>query len=93
VEPRFDAGTQDFDRDGFGAVRGGDFGAVHLCDRGSRNRGPEGGKDRMQRPAEGSRDRGFSLRLRKRRHLVLQPLQIVGERCADHIRPRRQELA
>ncbi len=31
--------------------------------------------------------------MRERRHLVLQPLEVAGERGADHVRPRRQELA
>src|SRR5262249_22629563 len=47
----------------------------------------------MQRPAERSGDRGFGLGLRESRHLVLQSLQIVRKRGADHVRPGRQKLA
>ena len=32
-------------------------------------------------------------RLRKRRHLVLQAFEVARQRDADHVRPRRQELA
>ena len=47
----------------------------------------------MQRLAERGCDRRFRFGLRERRHLVLQAFQIARERDADHVGPRRQELA
>ena len=38
-------------------------------------------------------DRALRLGLRERRHLVLQRLEVARQRDADHVRPRRQELA
>ena len=42
---------------------------------------------------EGGLDHALGLCLRERRHLVLQRLEIARQRHADHVRPRRQELA
>ena len=93
VEALFDAGPQHFDRDGARPVRSLDRGAMHLRDRGGGDRRAETRKHRFERLAERGGDRRFGLSLRERRHLVLQPLEILGERRADHVRPRRQELA
>ena len=76
------------------ALRRRDFGAMHLRDRGGGDRRAEG--DEQTRRAACSKaphDRGLGDGLRERRHLVLQALEIVGERRADDIGPRRQELA
>ena len=72
---------------------GGDLGAVHLRDRRGRDRRTEGGEQVAQRLAERELDRALGLGLRERRHLVLQGLEVARERDADHVRPRRQELA
>jgi len=81
--------------DGDSAWRAGriDLGAMHLRDRGGGDRRTEACIDRMERSAKGCLDRGHRLALGKRRHLILQPLKIVGESGADHVGPRRQELA
>jgi hypothetical protein len=39
------------------------------------------------------RDHGFGFGLRKRRQAILQAFQVTRHRDADHIGPRRQELA
>jgi len=69
------------------------LGAVHLRDRGGGDRWPE----RHERLGEGllerSGDDALGLGLRERRHLVLQRFEVARERDADHVGPRRQELA
>ncbi len=92
MKAMLDAGPQHFDGDGLWPVHGRDFGAMHLRDRGGGDRRTERRKNRADRLAERLGDRRFRLRLRERRHLVLQPLQIVGERGADHVRAGRQKL-
>ena len=56
--------------------------------------GPNDAKDvgeRLARSAAATVRLGLGLR--ERRHLVLQAFEIARERDADHVRPRRQELA
>ena len=66
---------------------------MHLRNRGGGDRRTEAGKHRIEGLAERSGHRRFRLLLRERRHLVLQPLQIVGERRPHDVRARRQKLA
>ncbi len=68
------------------------FRPMHLRDRRRRDRRAEGGEDVRNPAAERRRDRGLGLLLRKRRHAVLQALEIARERDADHVAPGRQEL-
>ena len=65
---------------------------MHLCDRGGRDRLTERREQVGGRFAQGGRDRAFGLRLRERRHLVLQCLEVARQCYADHVWPRRQEL-
>ncbi len=66
---------------------------MHLCDRRGRDRRAERREQHVDRLAQRGGDRALGFRLRKRRHLVLQRLEVARERDADHVRPRRQELA
>ena len=70
-----------------------DLGAVHLGDGGRRHRGPEAREGLRQRPFQRRRDHGFGLRLRERRHPVLQPFEIARHGDADHVGAGRQHLA
>ena len=92
VEAALDARPQHLDRDRARSARRRDLRAMHLGDRGGRDRRTKMREHRADRPAERGRDHRFRLVLRKRRHLVLQPFEIAGEHCTDNIRARRQEL-
>jgi hypothetical protein len=69
------------------------FGAMHLRDRGGGDRRAEALEQLRHRLAESLGDGGLRLRLRKRRHPILQGFEIAGDFLADDVRPRRQELA
>jgi hypothetical protein len=88
-----DAGAEHLDRHRLAAVRRLHFGTVHLRDRGRGDRIAERGKRLRNRAAQRGGHGGFRLRARERRHAVLQALQVAGDRDADHVGPRRQELA
>ena len=94
AEAALDAGPQHLDRDRR-AIRSPSRPPRDAPARSRRRRpaAPKMREHRVDRPAERGRDHRFRLALRKRRHLVLQPFEIAGERRADDIRPRRQELA
>ena len=66
---------------------------MDLRDRGGRNRRAECREQLAERPVEGRLHHALGRFLRKRRHLVLQRLEIARQRRADHVRPGRQELA
>ena len=70
-----------------------DLAAMHLRDRGGRDRRPEAGKSLRDRAFQRGRDRRFGLGLRKRRQPVLQRFEIARHHDADHVGPRREELA
>ena len=93
LETAVDAGTDDFHGDRLAAIGRIDLGLVHLRNRGGGDGGAEAGVDDIHRLVESGDDHGFRLSLRKRRHLVLQAFEIVRDRSADDIRPRRHELA
>ena len=69
------------------------LGAMHLRDRGRRDRRPEGRIGFRERALQRLRDGGFRRGLRERRQLVLQRLEIARQRDADDIGPRREKLA
>ena len=66
---------------------------MHLRDRGGGDRFAEADEDAVDRPPEGRLDRRDRHLARKRRHAVLQQLQMAHHIGADDIRPRRQKLA
>ena len=70
-----------------------DLGAMHLRDRGGRDRGAEARIGLLQRTIECRDDGRFRFRLRERRHAVLQAFQVARERHADDIGAGRKELA
>ncbi len=93
LEAPCDARPQNFHRHGFAFAVFVDFGLMHLRDRGGGDGRAEARIDIVQRLVERLGDRGFRLRLRKRRHLVLQAFQIARDSGADHVRPGGHELA
>ena len=93
LEPALNARAKNLDGDRLAHAVNIDLRAMHLCNRCRRNRRAEARIDRGQRLAESGDDGRLGLALRERRHLVLKTFQIARDRRADHIRPRRQELA
>ena len=93
IKAAFDTRPQQFDRDRPRAVFAGDFRPMHLRDRGRSDRRTKARKNCTDGLAERRGDRRLRLRLWKRRHVVLQLLQIARRRGADHVGPRRQKLA
>ena len=93
LEAPLDAGPQHLDGDGARPGRGRDSARCTCAIEAAATGGPKLEKTDLTRLAERGRDRRFGLRLRERRHLVLQAFEIAGEHRADHVRPRRQELA
>ena len=87
-EAPLDAGAQHLD----GKRMSAGLRLVHLRDRGGRDRGAERGEQLGDRLAERRGDRGFRLRLRERRHLVLQRFQIARERGPDDVGTRGEKL-
>ena len=68
--------------------------AVHLADRGSRDRRLVEGEERLlDREPELLLDHPAHVRERKRRHVVLQPAELGDDVGRHHVRPRREELA
>ena len=94
LEAALDAGPQHLHRHRLARAVGLDLGAMHLRDRGGGDRRARSWRRRRCSglPKRGD-DRALRLGLRERRHLVLQALEIARDRHADHVRPRRQELA
>ena len=87
-------GRSTFTATGLRPSGGVDLGAMHLRDRGRRDRRAE--RCEQLRPAAcraPPSTTASASRLRERRHLVLQAFEIARERDADHVGPRRQELA
>ncbi len=66
---------------------------MHLCDRGGGDRFAEADEDAVDRLPEGRLNRRDRDLARKRRHAVLQQLQMAHHIGADDIRTRRQKLA
>ena len=93
LETPLDAGPQHFHRHRPALAVDDDLGAVHLRNRGGGHRRTERREQLAQRLVQGGCDGALGLGLRERRHLVLQRLEIARQRHADHVRPRRQELA
>ena len=93
AEALLDAGTQHLDGDRLAAVRRVDLGAMHLRDRGGGDRGPNAANASFSGLPSAAVTTASASRARERRHLVLQAFEIAGERDADHVGPRRQELA
>jgi hypothetical protein len=93
LEAALDAWTQNLDGDRPALAVLEHLGAMHLGDRGGGDRRAEASKYLLDRCAERARHRGLGLRLRERRHTVLQAFEIARERRADDIGPGRQELA
>jgi hypothetical protein len=93
LEAPLDTRPQHLDRDRVAAAASDDFGPVHLRDGGSSDRRTERREQLAQRLAQGGLDLAFGLRLGKRRHLVLQRLEVTRQRRANHVGSRCQELA
>ena len=66
--------------------------AMHLRDRGGRDRRTEARKGLRHRAFQRGRDDGLGLGLRKRRQAVLQAFEVARHDHADHVGPRGQEL-
>src|SRR5215469_7239708 len=58
---------------------------MHLRDRGSGYRRTECRENRPHRFVEGGSDRRFGFGLRKRRHAILQALEVARQRGADYV--------
>ena len=67
--------------------------AVNLGNRGGGDRLAETYKDAIERFAEGGLDGRDRDRARKRRHPVLQKLELLDDHPADDVRPSPEELA
>ena len=92
-EPRGHIGPQHFYRDRLADAVTFGFAAMHLRDRGRRDRGAEARKRLRHRAFQRYRDHGLGFALRKRRQPVLQAFQIARHDHADHVGPRRQKLS